>query len=570
MPTKTIEQVQLADTITGNDKLLVVKTDCNNKTRSVTVENFIHDNSINTGEINNCAIIEPKIADGAIVNRHICANTIDGNIVTAGTLDANKICSNSITSDRICTDGITADCITSGTLDASQVTVCNINASNITSGTLDASQVTVCNINASNITSGNICGDLITGLTISADCIEGLSVTADDITTGTLDANQVTVCNIDANNISTGTLDANRISANSIDACKLCACSITADQIDACAITSDKIAAGAIASSTQIVCGVIAGCHLVSDSVITNTIQSTNFDGQLVNGEYTIGTEGYSLNASTGTLVLNSLVARNNIIAGNYICYNEEGGFAVDSCGNFKIAVDNDTLTVADGGLTIKTIPDTAVVTQTSDVNWTGGHDTVDLGVYPTNGSNKFQYGGITGDPIRDTGNGVPPLHVVPLTQAVGGPLVSMINLTDIDLYNLTIMVDYSNVGNLATADFLNIDYNMFFSDDDYTRTNSGAFGSKTFTQVSNPVLPLGVVEYTIPSNDINFLNAQTSTNRWGIGFVSFTMRSSNNSFTGSVSISAKSSANSKLILGASGEVDSPNRTFSDILSGAY
>ena len=550
MPTKTIEQVQLADTITGNDKLLVVKTDCNNKTRSVTVENFIHDNSINTGEINNCAIIEPKIADGAIVNRHICANTIDGNIVTAGTLDANKICSNSITSDRICTDGITADCITSGTLDASQVTVCNINASNITSG--------------------NICGDLITGLTISADCIEGLSVTADDITTGTLDANQVTVCNIDANNISTGTLDANRISANSIDACKLCACSITADQIDACAITSDKIAAGAIASSTQIVCGVIAGCHLVSDSVITNTIQSTNFDGQLVNGEYTIGTEGYSLNASTGTLVLNSLVARNNIIAGNYICYNEEGGFAVDSCGNFKIAVDNDTLTVADGGLTIKTIPDTAVVTQTSDVNWTGGHDTVDLGVYPTNGSNKFQYGGITGDPIRDTGNGVPPLHVVPLTQAVGGPLVSMINLTDIDLYNLTIMVDYSNVGNLATADFLNIDYNMFFSDDDYTRTNSGAFGSKTFTQVSNPVLPLGVVEYTIPSNDINFLNAQTSTNRWGIGFVSFTMRSSNNSFTGSVSISAKSSANSKLILGASGEVDSPNRTFSDILSGAY
>lgn len=46
--------------------------------------------------------------------------------------------------------------ITTGTIDASVVTVSNINASNIKTGTLDASVVTVSNINASNIKSGTL------------------------------------------------------------------------------------------------------------------------------------------------------------------------------------------------------------------------------------------------------------------------------------------------------------------------------------------------------------------------------------------------------------------------------
>ena len=46
--------------------------------------------------------------------------------------------------------------IKSGTLDASQVNVTNLNADNIKSGTLDASRVNVTNINANNIASGKI------------------------------------------------------------------------------------------------------------------------------------------------------------------------------------------------------------------------------------------------------------------------------------------------------------------------------------------------------------------------------------------------------------------------------
>jgi hypothetical protein len=62
---------------------------------------------------------------------------------------------------------ISADKITTGTLNAANVAVTNLNASNITSGTINAANVAVTNLNASNITSGTINADLISGGTLS-------------------------------------------------------------------------------------------------------------------------------------------------------------------------------------------------------------------------------------------------------------------------------------------------------------------------------------------------------------------------------------------------------------------
>jgi hypothetical protein len=49
---------------------------------------------------------------------------------------------------------IVADFITTGTLDASKITVTNLDAGSITTGTLDASNITVTNLNAQSITTG--------------------------------------------------------------------------------------------------------------------------------------------------------------------------------------------------------------------------------------------------------------------------------------------------------------------------------------------------------------------------------------------------------------------------------
>ena len=504
MPNKRIEQVCQTTDINGNDKLLVVKSG-SNVTRSVTVDDFIHENSINTGEICNNAITEPKIGDCAITTRHLKASII--------------------TSDNIDTAGITADCITTGTLDASNVNVTNLNASNITTGTLDANRIDACSITT----------DKLAACSITTDKLDACSITTD----------------------------------------KLAACAITADTIDANAITADKIAAGAIASSTQIVCGVIDASHINASSVITNTIQSTNFDGTLVDGEYTVGTQGFSMNASTGTLVLNSLVARNNIIAGNYICYNEEGGFAVDSCGNFKVAVDNDTLTVTNGSLNIKTIPETAVVTAASDINYTGGHDVIDMGRYGINLQGNISLGPTYSESSSWATNtistsGAAPFLVVPLLQSDGGPLNSGVSqIQDADLYNITFIVDYSNVGNLADATQLYFSLRGVYSDISTGFQNTPTGSYQFFAAISNPVLPLGEVEYTIPSFRL-FFNA-ASTNEYIIVHPRFGLYSDNSGpgFTGYITMSAKASLDSRLIIGATGEYTNPNRNFSDIIVGA-
>lgn len=56
---------------------------------------------------------------------------------------------------------IVADFITTGTLDASKITVTNLDAGSITTGTLDASNITVTNLNASSITAGTLNVDRI-------------------------------------------------------------------------------------------------------------------------------------------------------------------------------------------------------------------------------------------------------------------------------------------------------------------------------------------------------------------------------------------------------------------------
>ncbi len=529
MPNKRIEQVCQTTDINGNDKLLVVKSG-SNVTRSVTVDNFIHENSINTGEICNCAITEPKIANCAITTRHLKASII--------------------TSDNIDSTGITANCITTGTLDASNVNVTNLDASNITTGTLDANRIDACSITTDKLATCSITTDKLAACSITTDKLDACSITTD------------------------------KLDACSITTDKLAACAITADTIDANAITADKIAAGAIANSTQIVCGVIDASHINASSVITNTIQSTNFDGTLVNGEYTVGTQGFSMNASTGTLVLNSLVARNNIIAGNYICYNEEGGFAVDSNGNFKVAVDNNTLTIGGSGLSIKTIPETAVVAAASDINYTGGHNVIDMGRYGINPQGSISLGPYLESVDSWATNswitsGAAPFLVVPLLSSDGGPLNSGASqIQDLDIYNITFIVDYSNVGNLADATQLSFSLRGVYSDINTGFQNTPSTAGKSFIVVRDPILPLGEVEYTIPSFSVfeSILSiGPNSTNEYLIIYPNLYLKSDDSGpgFTGYITMSAKASLDSRLIIGATGEYTNPNRNFSDIIVGA-
>jgi len=90
-----------------------------------------------------------------------------------------------------------------------------INGGNITTGTIDASKVSVTNLNASNITTGNLNANRINGGTLDCSKITVSNLKADAIVSGTLDCSKLTVKNLSASSITTGSLNVDRLYAGS-------------------------------------------------------------------------------------------------------------------------------------------------------------------------------------------------------------------------------------------------------------------------------------------------------------------------------------------------------------------
>lgn len=136
----------------------------------------------------------------------------DGTYTNAWTIDGNLV----------------ADFITTGTLDASEVRVVNLDASNITTGTMsanyisggtiDASQVNVTNLNASNITSGSLSANYISGGTINGNNVNCVNITASNITAGSTITNSFECTNLTISggsiHVSTGNQDVDFITLN--------------------------------------------------------------------------------------------------------------------------------------------------------------------------------------------------------------------------------------------------------------------------------------------------------------------------------------------------------------------
>lgn len=129
------------------------------------------------------------------------------------------------------TTTVDGGCITTGTIDASDVSIINLSASNIKSGTLSASYISGGTLDFQNITVSHLSAADITSGALSADRISG----------GTLDCSKITVSNLDAGSIKTGTFSADRISGGTIDAS-----SITIKNIDASKITTGTLSASRI------------------------------------------------------------------------------------------------------------------------------------------------------------------------------------------------------------------------------------------------------------------------------------------------------------------------------------
>lgn len=190
----------------------------------------------------------------------------------------------------ITVDGqIVADFITTGTLDAAQVKVINLDAQSITSGTIDASKIGVTNLNADNITSGSIDASEIAVKNINADNITSGTISADKIKGGTIDASEINVDNLDAKNITSGTFSSDRYGDDSISVSKLTGSvsnssgwtvDLSNESISVGEISADKITAGLINGNKL---GIASNIYMSTSGTYLNETHATSLfsDGRV-------------------------------------------------------------------------------------------------------------------------------------------------------------------------------------------------------------------------------------------------------------------------------------------------
>ena len=179
---------------------------------------------------------------------------------------------------------------------------------------------------------------------------------------------------------------ANIITAREIDSCSITASLIDSDaittrHIGACAVTATNIATGSIGAGA-IVAGAIGTQALETGALLTGNIKSENSDIQITQNTNTaeyafnLGTQGFYLHGPTGTIIANTMIARNNIISGNMIKFDDTlGGLTTDSDGNIAVQTDDETLQIENGKVIIKNVPSNAVVNAYKDLNYLGAHN---------------------------------------------------------------------------------------------------------------------------------------------------------------------------------------------------
>lgn len=180
------------------------------------------------------------MVNGKVAARLIANSTVFSMQRVVGDLWEDCIYFDAVTQKYVITGNVTIKgVITAESLSTAGSTT--INGANITTGTIDASKVSVTNLSASNIVSGTLSASRISGGTLDASQITVSNLSASSITSGTLNASKVTISNLSASSITSGTLDASKVTVKNLDASSITSGTISADRVDISSLKVDKI-----------------------------------------------------------------------------------------------------------------------------------------------------------------------------------------------------------------------------------------------------------------------------------------------------------------------------------------
>ena len=327
----------------------------------------------------------------------------------------------------------------------------------------------------------------------------------------------------------------------------------------------------------MIASNIITAQSISSNAIITGSIQSKNFDGSYNadTGLIGAGTEGFYLEGNTGTIIANTLVARDDIITGNMIKFSDGKALQANpETGELEVVVDDDTLSIQDGKLAIKTIPSTAVYSPIGDITYSGAIIEKEIGTYSRGNGNIIDAIISSGSIVSPfagsssvTTNAAASIFTIDLLDHVTAPGA----VTGATLYNLTFEVDYTNIVNLANIDGLcRLGLITVPSDSLTDFINVGSTTPTRFFQIQNPTFPVAKVDYTLNSINIKPYTLQP-TNRYLHVFPYFSYSKGGpdyNPFDASdtIAIKIKASTDMRLTINATGTLTNTNRSMQDLL----
>jgi hypothetical protein len=415
-----------------------------------------------------------------------------------------------IVDGSITTNKLAANCITANQITAATINAIKISAQDIDVTTLKAELINALVINSDTVGVNTLIADNIKSNEIETDHLKANIITAREIFSGSITANEIA-----ANSITTDVLAANQITsdliaANQITADQIKANNIFADAIMSNAVTSDAISSGSVAAS-QLATNCVTTETIVSGSTVTGNLSSLQFDGQITgpdsNNEYSfnLGTKGFYMHGDSGTAVVNTLIARNNIITGNMMKFDDDlHGLETDANGNIKVKTDGETMTVENGAIKILSVPSNAVVNAYKDINWTGFHNGIALQTYTFSNERLVSIGSQNNDDGSSRGivTNVFKINLEDYAEDVS-------KVGTINLYNLTVVIDPRGIANLAGYATGGHTWRFYMK----SRWSSSANNTGSLTSLStatrghtffspygdtNPVLPSSLIEHKI------------------------------------------------------------------------
>jgi hypothetical protein len=239
---------------------------------------------------------------------------------------------------------LSANKITSGSIDASVITVSNLNAGNISTGTLAAARIAAGSLNADKITAGTITASQIATGTITATQIAAGTITTDKLVAGTLTGYTI--------NNGSGTFSVSSAGVLAASSGTIGGFTLSTDRIGdlsgtyigtngTLAITTINVRASSGATGITMVSGSNIGMN--SGNIVMGNGNLTGATNISLNGTFTINSGGSMVSAAPITIT-----GSNNLIVGGTATVN--GSATVDGSATFNSTMFAPNLTVLSSG----------------------------------------------------------------------------------------------------------------------------------------------------------------------------------------------------------------------------